>query len=171
MPKVTLDVESFKALASETRLDILKTLDGKNMNLTEITKKTNLSKMTLHEHLNKLHTAGFVKRIERSGHKWVYYKLTFKGYSLLHPESSRIVVLFSMTFVSLVFGIVSLVSFLGSKKDFIQDSPGVLTAPSKSVGSSSEPVFLYLTVIFMLVFLLLITISFWRYDKNREQKL
>ena len=29
MPKVSLDIESFKALASETRLDILRALDGK----------------------------------------------------------------------------------------------------------------------------------------------
>ncbi len=31
MTKITLDRETFKALASDTRLDILKTLDGKNM--------------------------------------------------------------------------------------------------------------------------------------------
>ena len=51
MSKVSLDIESFKALASETRLDILRVLDGKKMNLNEITKATKLHKMTLHEHL------------------------------------------------------------------------------------------------------------------------
>lgn len=106
MSKVTLDRETFKALASDTRLDILRSLDGKNMSLKDISIATNLNKATLHEHLTKLHEAGLVKRKEREGHKWVYYKLTWKGEGLLHPENTRIVVLFSATFVALWMGII-----------------------------------------------------------------
>ncbi|PNX46223.1 MAG: hypothetical protein BV457_08065 [Thermoplasmata archaeon M9B1D] len=54
MTKVDLDIQSFKVLASETRLDILKSLDGKKMSLNDICRATNLHKMTLHEHLIKL---------------------------------------------------------------------------------------------------------------------
>ena len=36
MSKVTLDRETFKALASDTRLDILRVLDGKRMSLKDI---------------------------------------------------------------------------------------------------------------------------------------
>ena len=111
MSKVTLDKDSFKALASETRLDILKTLDGKKLNLKDISRVTKLNKATLHVHLSKLHEAGFIKKKEREGHKWVYYKLTWKGESLLHPENTRIVVLFSVTFFSLVCGIIQLLNF------------------------------------------------------------
>ena len=111
MTKVSLDLDSFKALASETRLDILRTLDGKKLSLKEITKATNLHKMTLYEHLSKLVSAGFIKRIEREGHKWVYYKLTWKGSSLLHPENTRIVVMFSVTLISLFFGLISFIAF------------------------------------------------------------
>jgi len=112
MTKITLDRETFKALASDTRLDILKTLDGKNMGLNEIAKVTNLNKATLHEHLTKLHDAGLIKRNERDGHKWVYYKLTWKGESLLHPENAKIVVLFTTTFVALWIGIIQLISYI-----------------------------------------------------------
>jgi len=112
MTKITLDRETFKALASDTRLDILKTLDGKNMGLNEIAKVTSLNKATLHEHLAKLHEAGLIKRTERDGHKWVYYKLTWKGESLLHPENAKIVVLFTATFVALWVGIIQLISFI-----------------------------------------------------------
>jgi len=115
MSKVTLDMKSFKALASDTRLDILKTLDGKKMNLQEISKSTDLNKATLHEHLSKLTEAGLVKRKERKGHKWVYYKLTWKGEGLLHPENTRIVVLFSATFISLAVGVIQLINFLTNK--------------------------------------------------------
>jgi len=106
MTKITLDRETFKALASDTRLDILKTLDGKNMGLNEIAKVTNLNKATLHEHLAKLYEAGLIKRNERDGHKWVYYKLTWKGESLLHPENTKIVVLFATTIVALWVGLI-----------------------------------------------------------------
>ncbi len=86
MAKVTLDKNSFKALASETRLDILRTLDGKKMGIKDISNATNLNKATLHEHLTKLHEAGLVKRKEREGHKWVYYKLSWKGASLFEYD-------------------------------------------------------------------------------------
>jgi DNA-binding transcriptional ArsR family regulator len=112
MTKITLDRETFKALASDTRLDILKTLDGKNMGLNEIAKVTNLNKATLHEHLAKLHEAGLIKRNERDGHKWVYYKLTWKGESLLHPENAKIVVLFTTTIVALWVGILQLIWYI-----------------------------------------------------------
>jgi len=112
MPKVTLDMTAFKALASDTRLDILRALDGKKMSLKEISKVTRLNKATLHEHLQKLNEAGLVKRKEREGHKWVYYKLTWKGEGLLHPENTRIVVMFTATFVALAVGIVQLLQFV-----------------------------------------------------------
>jgi len=111
MPKVTLDRETFKALASDTRLDILRALDGKNMSLNDICRATNLNKATLHEHLTKLNEVGLIKKNEREGHKWVYYRLTWKGEGLLHPENSRIVVLFSITFISLFVGIIQLINF------------------------------------------------------------
>jgi DNA-binding transcriptional ArsR family regulator len=119
MTKITLDRETFKALASDTRLDLLKTLDGKNLGLNEIAKVSNLNKATLHEHLAKLHEAGLIKRTERDGHKWVYYKLTWKGESLLHPENTKIVILFITTFVALWIGIIQLIWYIkGTVKDF-----------------------------------------------------
>ena len=115
MSKITLNMNTFKALASDTRLDILKALDGNKMGLNDISKATKLNKATLHEHLSKLHEAGLVKRKEREGHKWVYYKLTWKGEGLLHPENSRIVVLFTTTVITLFFGIIFLFHFIKGK--------------------------------------------------------
>lgn len=112
MTKVTLDIDTFKALASDTRLDILRTLDGKKMSLKDISAATKLNKATLHEHLVKLNEAGLVKRKEREGHKWVAYKLTWKGESLLHPENTRIVVMFSVTFIALWAGVIQLLWYV-----------------------------------------------------------
>lgn len=111
MAKVTLDMSAFKALASDSRLSILKALDGKKMSLKDIAEETKLNKATLHEHLNKLNDAGLVKRKERKGHKWVYYCLSWKGECLLHPENTRIVVMFSAAFFSLMVSLVSIVQY------------------------------------------------------------
>ena len=105
MPKVTLDKDAFRALASETRLDILKTLDGTKMNLSELSDATHLNKATLHEHLKKLTETGIVKKIQRPGHKWVYYTLSWKGERLLHPENTKIVITFSIALTVLVAAI------------------------------------------------------------------
>jgi DNA-binding transcriptional ArsR family regulator len=123
MSKITLDRDTFKALASDTRLDILRSLDGKKMSLKDISEVTKLNKATLHEHLTKLNEAGLVKRKEREGHKWVYYKLTWKGESLLHPENTKIVVLFSTTFVALWMGVIHLLWYVkGTMTNLTYDS-------------------------------------------------
>jgi ArsR family transcriptional regulator len=167
MTKVNLDVQSFKVLASETRLDILKSLDGKKMSLNDICRANNLHKMTLHEHLSKLAEAGFIKRIEREGHKWVYYKLSWKGESLLHPENTHIVVLFSFTLFTFFFGFVALVNFLRQQKPVTAIEPGLLGAPPPSAPSP----LLYITVACFVMFSILCSVSLWWYSKNREPRL
>ena len=111
MTKISLELEDIKALASDSRLEILKTLDGKKLNLQDVTRITKLNKATLHVHLSKLLEAGFVKKKEREGHKWVYYQLTWKGECLLHPENTRIVVLFGIAFLTLFVGIIQLINY------------------------------------------------------------
>ena len=165
MTKVSLDIDSFKALASETRLDILRVLDGKKMNLTDICHATNLHKMTLHEHLSKLTEAGFINRIEREGHKWVYYKLSWKGESLIHPENTHIVVLFSFTFFIFFFGIVALVNFI--RQQMPTPEPGMLMSPS----SSTQSPFLYMSVVCFVMFSILCSVSLWWYSKNRKSRI
>jgi len=149
MPKITLDMNTFKALASDTRLDILRTLDGNKMGLKDISQATKLNKATLHEHLTKLAEAGLVKKKEREGHKWVYYKLTWKGEGLLHPENSRIVVLFTTTFISLFLGIVFLFQFVKGKivamaQPFIETGKMTLLAAedSDSIIQLADPRFI-----------------------------
>jgi DNA-binding transcriptional ArsR family regulator len=183
MPKVTLDKEMFKALASDTRLDILRTLDGKKLGLKDISNATNLNKATLHEHLTKLHEAGLVKRKEREGHKWVYYKLSWKGASLLHPENTRIVIMFTSTFAILFFGIAGLLNYIqnfltierGSDMIYIPTQDKVnetlVTFGERSFSTGQNPLFLYLTIVCLTIFSILMTASIWRYKKNKTPKL
>src|SRR5437879_8793729 len=83
--KITLDQESFKALASDVRVGILKRLDVRRETVTDLSNLMTLSKPTLLEHLEKLQSAGLVKRVDE-GRKWIYYELSDKGRKILHPE-------------------------------------------------------------------------------------
>jgi len=194
MSKITLDINAFKALASDTRLDILRTLDGKKMSLKDISNATNLKKATLHEHLSKLNEAGLIKKKEREGHKWVYYKLSWKGESLLHPDNTKIVVLFATTFIALLAGIIQMAWYLsgrvtdigkdlwysqneGTKLPYGED--GINSIPERLLDGSSErisalyqdPILLYVAIACFLIFAIVLSISLWKLRENKTQKL
>jgi len=201
MTKVTLDMDTFKALASDTRLDILRTLDGKKMSLKDISAATHLNKATLHEHLVKLNEAGLVKRKEREGHKWVVYKLSWKGECLLHPENTRIVVMFSVTFIALWSGVIQLLWYVkGSMvsiaptlylpnyaKDGYSDAGPPLQEISPMVDEGSrvlndeishestalfqDPFYVYLAIACFIIFTVIFCIATWRLWKNKTPKL
>lgn len=111
MTKIVIDKDTFKALASDTRLKILKALDGRKKNLSEIARETGLSKTTVLEHMNKLIEADLVRKIEREGHKWTYYKLSWKGSSLLHPDNVKIIITLCSSIFLLLAGIASLIIY------------------------------------------------------------
>lgn len=84
-----LDKDSLYVVTSSTRIAILKLLiEKKHLTVTDIAKKLNLSKSTVHEHLEKLVTTGLITKSEISGKKWIYYKPTWQGYSLF-PKKDR----------------------------------------------------------------------------------
>src|SRR5205823_10333767 len=85
----SLAPETFRALASDVRVDILKPRGSRRETVTDLSNLLQLSTPTLLEHLEKLQTAGLVKRIDE-GRKWIYYELTDKGRKILHPEKVAI---------------------------------------------------------------------------------
>ena len=85
--KITLDAETFKALASATRLTVLKALDERRKTLTELAHELSLNKATVHEHLGLLLAAGLIRKRDE-GRKWIYYELTWTGQGILRPEAT-----------------------------------------------------------------------------------
>ena len=122
-PRITLDQESFKALASGVRVGILKVLDERRQTVTDLSNLIGLSKPTLLEHLEKLQVAGLVKRLDE-GRKWIYYELSDKGRKILHPEKVSIVVALGSAAGLAAVGIVSLLS----------TSTGLLAGPASGPG-------------------------------------
>ncbi|MBI5229376.1 winged helix-turn-helix transcriptional regulator [Candidatus Micrarchaeota archaeon] len=101
--RITLDKNAFKALASETRVEVLKRLDYRRMTQSELAHLMGLSVQAISEHLEKLEDAGLVVRKDE-GRKWVYYELTDKGYALLHPERKNFWVLLGISLLMITFG-------------------------------------------------------------------
>ena len=87
--KIVLDQSTFKALATGTRVKILKTLDKRRHTQSELSAVLNMSVPTVKEHLSALEKAGLVKRHEE-GRKWIYYSLTEKSKCVLDPERKRL---------------------------------------------------------------------------------
>lgn len=105
---ITLDRESFKALASEVRVEILKQLEARRMTVTDLSHTMGLAKPTLLEHLDRLVTAGLITKADE-GRKWIYYDLTKRGRNILRPHQVKImislaisVILFSAGFVAIL---------------------------------------------------------------------
>jgi DNA-binding transcriptional ArsR family regulator len=99
--KITLDRETFKTLASGTRVDILKSLDRRRKTLSELSKQFGMSVSTVKEHLETLVKAGLIVQ-DDDGHKWKYYDLTKKGKRILHPEDTRIWVLLGVSVLAMI---------------------------------------------------------------------
>jgi DNA-binding transcriptional ArsR family regulator len=114
--KILLDSEVFKALASETRLEILKNLDERKKTVTELSRIMDLNKATIYEHLSILNHVGLVTKVE-SLNKWVYYRLTWKGTDLLHPEKKKIAIVFSAAIMFLIMGMIYLIGYMREAAD------------------------------------------------------
>jgi len=90
--KITLDRETFKVLAADTRVEILKRLSEHKETLTDLSDALEMSPSTIKEHLNKLVSAGLIEQIEGDT-KWKYYKLTGKGEGIIKPAETSVWIL------------------------------------------------------------------------------
>lgn len=107
--KVELDKKSLFALASDTRLEILHSLQPMRRTITQLAESMNIDKAAVFRHLKKMEDGGLVKRFE--DHGFVYYGLSWKARDLLSPnENTKIIILLSSSWVVLI-AVVLLLSF------------------------------------------------------------
>ena len=133
--KVVLDKRSLFALASDTRLEMLKALEPNRRTVSQLAEVVKIDKAAVHRHLKKLEEGGFVARTE--DHGFVYYALTWKSRDILNPnDKTKIVILISSSLICMlaVIIVVYLASSNGalgttnssaeSKNDQLVDQPG-----------------------------------------------
>jgi DNA-binding transcriptional ArsR family regulator len=135
MSKVTLDAETFRALASTTRLSVLRALDERRKTLSELARGLELNKATLHEHLQLLSSADLVRKRDDEGRKWIYYELTWRGQRLLHPqETTTFNVLLGLGIAAAGGG----VAMLGRALGWWLDEHATLGASEASLGDQTD---------------------------------
>jgi DNA-binding transcriptional ArsR family regulator len=110
--EIKMDRSVFEALASETRIDILKKLDSRQMTISELSREMDMAKSSIHEHLVKMTRSGLVAKFD-NGHKWTYYHLTGKGRNILHPhETAKILVFLGVSLLAIASGITNVLNVL-----------------------------------------------------------
>jgi DNA-binding transcriptional ArsR family regulator len=99
--RVELDKKSLFALASDTRVDILKSLQPMRRTVTQLAESLGIDKAAVHRHLKKLEEGGLVKRYE--DHGFVYYGLSWKARDLMSPtENTKVIVLLSSSWLFII---------------------------------------------------------------------
>ena len=109
--RIELDKKSLFALASDTRLEMLKALQPMRRTVSQLSEELGIDKGAIHRHLKKMEEGGLVKRHE--DHGFVYYGLTWKARDLMSPnENTRIVIVMSAMWIFTVFAVILLAAGL-----------------------------------------------------------
>ncbi len=119
--KILIDRQTLKAIASDTRMDILKYLSSRKYTLSELSEKLNLKNPTVKEHLDNLIDSGLIKR-EESENKWKYYSLTEKGQKIVKPKEIKVLISFVISLFA-TFGLIGyyILNFVFKKsRNFMQ---------------------------------------------------
>jgi len=169
--KIVIDRDVFAALASDTRIKILKQLDERRKTLSEMSRAIGCNKSAIHKHLSKLVENGLIEK-EETDHKWIYYSLTGKGRSILHPEKFKITLLLSSAVVSIAGAIISAYMFLEERAP---QPLKVLSGENYSKYSADEVAsggagggMIYALLFFIAVSIILISaaVFLWRKERN-----
>lgn len=131
--EVKLDQDTFKALAGETRVKILKSLKERKKYLSELSEELEMSNSSVKEQLDNLVEAGLIEKEEER--KWKYYKLTRKGNKIMKRKKAKAYILLSS---SILAGLVGLFLFLRNK--IIQVGTGIGAAGGKTASKAVETV-------------------------------
>ena len=99
--QILIDKETLKAIAVDTRLNILKLLSKKKYTLSDISEILGFGNSTVKEHLDILSKAGLIKK-EDTERKWKYYSLTFKGKMLIEPREKKVLFAFITTLIAAI---------------------------------------------------------------------
>jgi DNA-binding transcriptional ArsR family regulator len=142
--KITLDRETFKALAADTRVDMLKKLAERKLTLTDLSNEMGMSPSTIKEHLDRLVEAGLIEPDDR-GMKWKYYRLTSKGRNIVSPNETKVWILLGTTILILAASTLSLsakmAAYVQSSQVMSQAAPTVAgyAAPEAAENDATSP--------------------------------
>lgn len=106
-PEIAVGFDEIKALASRSRYRILQALSDRRRTVSELADRLDVTKGTVHRHLQTLVEAGFVHRHE-DDRMWVYYELTPTGETLASAKRPRVVLRLSGAVVAAVAAVAAI---------------------------------------------------------------
>jgi DNA-binding transcriptional ArsR family regulator len=135
-----LDDKSFKALAAESRVNILKKLINRRMTLSELSSTLSLRNSTIKEHCNLLLDANLVKKIDE-GYKWKYYELTNKGKEIINPnQTNQTKILITLGISAVIFASIILFSMQGILQTNAFSASDLMQAPNMKSFTTGESI-------------------------------
>lgn len=135
--KVELDRRSLFALASDTRLEMLKALQTNRRTVSQLAEVLGIDKAAVYRHLKKLEEGGLVTRTE--DHGFVYYALTWKSRDILNPnDRTKIVILISSSLVC-VLAMVAVVFLASSTSSVLWADTNGLDERTTETGTEGGP--------------------------------
>ena len=152
-----VDKKIIKALASDTKVGILKKLIQRRKTPSELSKEIGLAPSTIIEHVKQLESLGLIKRID-TGHKWIYYELTEEGKSIIKPTfPMKITLILSAGFTMIALGFFGLLSQNFSNSNLIAAKEAIPTqATSENISNVAQVPDLLLLSIFLIGLLTII---------------
>ena len=179
--KVFVPVQTFRNLVSEDTLRILQVLDKHYLSCSQLSKKTDIPTDRIQNQLEKLVDGNLIKSKKKN--EAIQYKLSFKGSSLLHPENSRIMILFAASIITLTISLGSMIQWatetVPTREEpmfFLQENDKVLDEPlslltTETAQNVYDPLYSWIAIFGIMLFVLLISFTYWRYQKNKAQAL
>ncbi|MCX9010680.1 MAG: winged helix-turn-helix domain-containing protein [Candidatus Methanoperedens sp.] len=153
-----IELNDIKNLSSETRLDILRILNGRRSTVSELSRSLDISKSAILYHILRLCEIGFVNRVDDGERKWIYYELSSKGRSVIQSKKITVGLLLSSSVLSLIAGILQVERYLES----VRRIPLI-----KGVFMPSETV-LYSGIIFIFISAMLFLATYWYLEKDKS---
>lgn len=128
-------------LESVTRKEILKLLAERNHRPSDLSRELGKDKSTIVEHLEMLRQGGLVERIEREGHKWIFYALSKNGQAYFPNRSKRVIyIAFAMlSLLGALFTFFSYMQPLASEQVFNATAAGNLGEADTLVSKAPSP--------------------------------
>lgn len=124
-----INKQTIKALSSESRVQILKSLAKRRKMPSELSKELNLAASTIVGHLDVLEKSGLVSK-KKTGHKFIYYELTNRGQNLIKPR-------FPVQFVIMLS--LGLVMFIGGTLSFFRQIHFPIVETFMRTGTAGAP--------------------------------
>lgn len=176
--KIFVPVQTFKNLVSEDTLRILQVLDKHNLTSDQLSTITKIPRNRLQSQLQRLSDGKLIKTKKQNDRD--HYSLSFKGSSLLHPENSRIMVLFSASIITLLLSIGSMIHWISqtflppeNETNLLQEADNVVKGPlsvfaTETTQNVQDPWYSIIALIGITLFVVLISVTMWRYQKNKS---